>query len=183
MTTLTKLLIALLVAVGLVAGVQTWRVRAAQRDAVESRVAPAKAEAAVAKQDAQAAAVTLTARIDTVTRWLRDTVRVPARALRPTPPADTARAVAALPVVTAQYQACRAHLLSLVTDCDARSLASERRFRADSVVIATQDAVLRERKPRRHWSLGITGGYGVTLTGDRVVTGPSITAGLTWTPF
>jgi hypothetical protein len=43
-------------------------------------------------------------------------------------------------------------------------------------------------KSRRHWSLGITAGYGATLARDstrafRLYTGPSISAGITWTPF
>jgi hypothetical protein len=43
-------------------------------------------------------------------------------------------------------------------------------------------------KSRRHWSLGITAGYGGTLAQDgtgatRLYRGPSLTAGLTWMPF
>jgi hypothetical protein len=190
MSALTKGLLALLVVVGVFAGVQTWRVRAAQRAGVEAAIAPAKEAAVVAKHEERQAAAALEARIDTVTRWLTRTVHdtVPAAALHPVTPADTTAAVAELPKVEARYQSCRVQLVAAIDECAAYKLRAERRFATDSTVIAKQDVVIRDRPARRHWSLGVTVGYGATLARDstralRLYTGPSLTAGLTWTPF
>jgi hypothetical protein len=187
MTLLTKVLIGALLVLAVGFGIQTWRVSAGKHDAVEAAVAPAKEQAAAAKVEEQQAGATLAARVDTVKRWLHDTVRVPVRVpehvLHPVTPADTAAAVAALPIVQQQYESCRAQLTSLLTDCEAFHLKADRRASADSVVIVKQDALLRERPPKRYWHVGVTGGYGATLSGGQVVTGPSLTVGVTWTPF
>lgn len=185
MTLVTKGLIVALVISAVGFGVQTWRVNAGKHDAVEAAVVPAKEAAATAKVEEQAAAATLTARIDTVTRWLHDTVGrpVPASVLHPVTRVDTVAAVAALPVVQQQYEGCRAQLTSLVTDCEAFHIKADRRAAADSLVIVKQDALLRDRPPKRYWHVGITGGYGALLNGGRVLTGPAVSAGITWTPF
>jgi hypothetical protein len=91
---------------------------------------------------------------------------VPTRALHPVTPADTAAAVAELPKVEARYQSCRVQLLAAVDDCAAYKLRAEKRFAGDSTVIAKLEDALRDRPPRRHWSLGITAGYGGTLASD-----------------
>jgi hypothetical protein len=183
MSLLTKVLIGAVLVLAVGFGIQTWRVNAGKHDAVEAAVAPAKEQAAVAKEEEQHAGATLAARVDTVKRWLHDTVRVPEHVLHPVTPADTASAVAALPVVQQQYEGCRAQLASLLTDCEAFHLKADRRASADSVVIVKQDALLRERPPKRYWHVGVTGGYGALLTGGGVLTGPSVVVGVTWTPF
>jgi hypothetical protein len=190
MTMLTKALVAAVLALGVGLAVQSYRLRDAQRDAVESAIAPAKAAAAVAKTAERAAAATLAARIDTVTRWLTRTVHdtVPTAALHPVTPADTAAAVAELPKVEARYQSCRAELVPLKDDCAAYKLRAEKRAAGDSSVIVKLEDALRDRPTRRHWTLGVTAGYGGTLARDsthayHLYTGPSLTAGLTWTLF
>jgi hypothetical protein len=77
-----------------------------------------------------------------------------------------------------------------------RQLAALRTLYGDSLAAVTH--LLEQRPPRlcnpdlgksrRHWSLGITAGYGGTLAQDstgatRLYRGPSMTVGLTWTPF
>lgn len=185
MSILTKGLIAALVVLAVGFGVQTWRVNAGKHDAIEAAVAPAKEQAAISKAEERKAAAALDARIDTVTRWLTRTVHdtAPTAALHPVTRADTMAAVAELPKVEARYQGCRVQLSAAKDDCVSYKLRAEKRFTADSNVIVKQDALLRDRPPKRYWHLGITGGYGALLTAGRVLTGPSITVGVTWTPF
>lgn len=180
MSALTKGLLIVVAVLALGVGVLAWQLRAAHRTTAEAAVAPAKEQAAVAKLEEQKAAATLAARIDTVTRWLTHTVHdtVPTAALHPVTPADTAAAVAELPKVEARYQGCRAQLALTVSDCAAFRVTAEKRFAADSTVIAKQDRVIDAGLPMRRWSLGITAGYGGTVNASHVYTGPSLTAGL-----
>jgi hypothetical protein len=185
MSLLTKGLIVVILALLVAVGVQTWRVSAGKHDAVEAAVAPAKEQAAASKAEERKAAATLDARIDTVTRWLTRTVHdtVPVAALHPVTPADTAAAVAELPKVEARYQGCRLQLTEAKDDCATYKFRAEKRAVDDSLVIVKQDALLRDRPPKRSWHVGITGGYGALLNGGHVLTGPAVSAGITWTPF
>ena len=183
MTLTTKALIGALLALAVLLGVQTWRVKAAQHDTVEAAVAPAKEAAAAAKVEEQKAGVALAARVDTVKRWLHDTVRVPEHVLHPVTPADTASAVAALPIVQTKLDSTRAACSLLVVTCEQYHASAEQRFAADANVISTQQALLRDRPPRRHWMPCVAGGYGAGLHGGMITTGPTVTVGLCWTPF
>lgn len=183
MTILTKALLALVAALLMVVGIQTYRVHAHQNDAVEAAVAPAKEAAAQAKAQAETVMVKLADARVVVTRTIHDTVSVPANVLHPVTAADTTSAVAALPIVKAERDSIARSCAAYVLTCDLFRASAETRFRADSSVIAAQDALLTSRPPRRHWSLGVTGGYGAVLSAGRVLTGPSLTAGVTWSPF
>jgi hypothetical protein len=184
MNTLSKVLLGVCLVALATAGLEWRRAQDASHAADERALAPAKEAAEIAKSDVQAASAGLTARVDTVTRRLRDTLwRTTIDTVRPVTREDTSRALAQLPVVVAKYDSLHRSCSALVVDCPAYRASAERRFRADSAVIAAQAAVLKDRPPRRSWRLGITGGYGALLSGDHVLTGPSLTAGVTWSPF
>jgi hypothetical protein len=173
----------LLLAAGL--ALQTHRLNVAQASAARAEIPPAREAAKAAAAVVETVTVQLAARIDTVRLHLRDTVRVPAPYLAPRTAADTAGAVAALPGVVQRYEGCRADLQALVSECTRYRAAAERRFAADSTLIAKQDVALRTPAPRSRWSLGLTLGYGATATQDstgavRVRSGPSATIGASY---
>jgi hypothetical protein len=183
MTTLmTKLLIGAWLAVLLLLGVQTWRIKNAQHAAIEAAVAPAKEAAALAKAKVETVTVQLAGAERVVTREITR-VRTDTLMLRPQTRQDTATALAQLPVLAAAHDSLQRSCSAFVVSCRDYRLAAETRFRADSGVIAKQDALLKDRPPKRYWHVGITGGYGAMLNSSRVLTGPSVTAGVTWTLF
>lgn len=182
MTLLTKVLIGALLALGLFGAVQTWRVRAAQHDAIEAAVAPAKAQAALARAKVETVTVHLAAAERVVTTVIR-AVRTDTLVLHPQSRQDTATALAQLPALAAAHDSLQRSCSAFVVSCGEYRTAAERRFAADSSVITTQGALLRDRPPKRYWHLGVTGGYGATLSHGQIVTGPSVAAGITWTLF
>lgn len=187
MSLLTKGLIAALLALAAFAGVQTWRVSAAQHDATEAAVAPAKEQAAIAAAKVETVTVQLAGAERIVTRVLTQ-VRTDTLMLRPQSAQDTATALAQLPALAEAHASLQRSCSAFVVTCGEYRVASENRFRADSLVIVKQDALLHDRPPKRYWHLGVTGGYGILAERDsarvwRIHSGPSITAGVTWTPF
>lgn len=185
MSALTKALLVLVAALALGVGVLGLQLRASHRSTAAAALAPAKEQAAASKQVEQAAAATLAARVDTVTRWLTHTVHdtLPPAVLHPVTAADTTAAVAMLPVVQQRYEGCRAQLVPVLSDCAAYRLTAVKRAADDSTVIAKQDAVIAQGLVPRRWSIGVTLGYGGTLAADaagarRLYTGPSATVGL-----
>jgi hypothetical protein len=182
MTTLTKVLVGLLLATLAVAGVQTWRVRAATRAGAETAVAPAKAIAAEAKARVDTVTVHLAGAERTVTRELTR-VRTDTLMLAPQSPQDTAKALGQLPVLATSYDSLHRACREYVDACTLYRAAAVTRFRADSVVIAKQGAWIDAGLVPRRWSLGVTAGYGAMINAGHVYTGPSLTAGLSWRVF
>lgn len=250
MTTVTKLLAGLLLAVVVFSGVQTWRLRRAQAAQLETALALTNEQAAHdttrALSGRQLAAVqqrygdSLTAVTKLVEQRPQSRDDVSKRlgthsagsvgigvgggtatgtaAARPDTSSaasvrcDTCARVAtfdvrAVPFTSRAVVSLRpaGDSIALTTTLDRATLiarlecgAPERGVRPASIVVVVppwlnstvQSGQLEPRvcnpdlgKSRRHWSLGITGGYGGVRSAGRVVTGPSLTAGLTWTPF
>lgn len=182
MTTTAKAVLGLFAFCLLTIGVQTWRVRSAKRAGAEAAIAPAKAIAAEATQEEQKASAALTARIDTVTRTVTRT-RVDTFLVAPKTPADTAHALAQLPTLVTEHAALQRSCTDLANSCLDYRAKAERRFRADSLVIATQGAWIGAGLTPRRWSVGVTAGYGATLNTGHVYTGPSVAVGLSWRIF
>ena len=185
MSLLTKGLLALVAVLALAVGIQTWRVHAHQNDAVEAAVAPAKAQAVSAAAKVETVTVALAAERVVVTRTIHDTTTVPANVLHPVTPADTASAVAALPIVKAERDSIARSCSAYVVSCDDYRHSAENRFRADAAVISTQDALLKSRPPKKNWHLGVGPGYGLCYDrrNGRVFDCANVSATLTWTPF
>jgi hypothetical protein len=185
-STAWKAALACLALLALGFGVQTYRLHRAEAAGSRAAIAPAKEAAVAARAAERVAAQALDARVDTVTRWLTRTVHdtVPVALLHPTTPADTAAAVAMLPVVEARYQACRAQLVPLVESCAVYRVRTDSVLRADSVLFGRYEAALAHPAPPRRWSVGVTGGYGAVVgPGGRLEAGPAVVAGLTWRAF
>lgn len=185
MSILTKALLVVIAVLGLAVGIQTWRVHSRQNDAVEAGVKPAKDAATVAAAQVETVTTVLAGQRDTVarliTRVLHDTI--PAAVLHPVTPEDTASAVATLPTVVAQRDSIAQRCREYVLTCDEYRARAQARFRADSLVIAAQDAVLKTRPPTRHWHLGLGPSCSAIAVSGRVVSGCGVSAGYYWTPF
>jgi hypothetical protein len=187
MSLLTKALIGAVLVLAVGFGIQTWRVSAGKHDAVEAAVAPAKEQAAIAAAKVETVTVQLAGAERVVTRVLTQ-VRTDTLMLRPQSREDTATALAQLPALAAAHDSLQRSCSAFVVTCGEYRVSAENRFRADSLVIVKQDALLLDRPPKRYWHLGITAGYGTTAERDtarvwRLHTGPSLTVGGTWTPF
>jgi hypothetical protein len=182
MTITTKILVGALLVLAALLGVQTWRVKAAQHDTVEAAVAPAKEQAVIAAARVETVTVQLAGAERVVTRVLTQ-VRTDTLMLTPQSAQDTAVALAQLPALAEAHASLQRSCSAFVVTCGEYRVSAENRFRADSLVIVKQDALLHDRPPKRYWHVGITGGYGALLNGGRVLTGPAVSAGITWTPF
>lgn len=182
MSLTTKLLAALLILLALLLGVQTARVHSKDAALRLADVSAQEAVAQIARARVETVTVRLAAQRDTVTRVLSK-VRVDTFVVQPETAADTAHAVAQLPTAVAQLdtvtRSCRAYVVS----CDEFRSAAQQRFAADSSLILGYRATLADRPLPRRWSVGVTGGYGATLSHGTMTTGPSATAGLTWRVF
>lgn len=182
MTLTTKGLLAVIAALALATGVLFWRMRAAQHDTVEAAVAPAKAVAAEAKAKVETLTVRLAGAERVVTKVIHD-VRTDTLVLRPQTHEDTVRALAQLPTLAAAHDSLQRSCSTFVVTCGEYRASAENRFAADANVISTQQALLRDRPPKRHWTPCLSGGYGATLHGGLVLTGPTVNVGLCWSPF
>jgi hypothetical protein len=182
MTIMTKALLALALVLALAFSVQTWRVGNARRAGVEAALAPAKEAAIIATAKVETVTVTLAAAEKVVTRVLTQ-VRTDTLMLSPQTAQDTATALVQLPALAAAHDTLQRACTELMNNCTAYRLAAVAKFRADSAVIAKYAAIVDERPMTKHWLFGVTGGYGIMPHAGQVFTGPSLTAGITWTPF
>lgn len=160
-------------------------------DAVANAVAVARQHikdslVAVYEPKIEAMRESVTVRVDTVrrysTRW--DTV---SRTEIDTVFAEDSSGATVPAVPLPQYQAVVAAGDSLKRSCDLLALTCERL--RDSVPVLqrlyrdamdARDSVIANPKPFRRWSLCGSAGYGATLGGGSVSTGPTVNVGICW---
>lgn len=153
-----------------------WRARD------EALLAKGRAEERVRALTAQLHRDSLTAhradsvvRVDTIrlVRWTRDydTIRTTLRIT------DTVQVKQFVGVADSVVSSCRRAVSSLALSCAAKDTII---VRQRAIIAAQQES---HPVPQRTITLGLTAGYGATLNGGRVRTGPSATVGVTWHPF
>lgn len=180
MSTATKLLAGLGLALLALLGAQTWRLARADRRVAELTAAPLKAAVDSARARVDTVTVTLQAADRVVTRTLR-AVRVDTLVLAPRTPAETTTAVRQLPRLAIAHDSLQRACGDYQRACTAfrEAVAVER------AATTARIAALERSQRRRRWpvTLGLTGGVGVTSSRGVLHTGPTLAAGLTWTLF
>jgi hypothetical protein len=182
--TAISIVLAVLLLVGGWIGYERWQDhRRAQRTAAETALEGATAnveaskdsvkvhEPGVAHADSNLTHATTQPTRVTVIRWIHDTVGTDSSAFVPRASYDT---------LWTEFADLRTAAIAYRDSSRALLIRYPRLVSEQDSVIKYQRIIINTPKPRRNWGLGISGGYGATSSGGKIVTGPSVNVGISY---